>query len=46
MHDFDNASVKRCLDNGLDVLKVNGFAVEEVVGGFVVIVNGASVYFV
>ena len=46
VHHFDNACVKGCLNYGFDVLDVNGFALVEVVGGFVVVVNGASVNFV
>ena len=46
VHHFDNACVKGCLNDGFDVLDVNGFALVEVVGGFVVVVNGASVNFV
>ena len=43
VHHLDNACVKGCLNYGLEVFDVNGFAVEEVVSSFVVVVNGASV---
>ena len=41
VHDFDNPSVKRGLDDESDVLEVDGFGVHEVVGSLVVVLDGA-----
>ena len=46
MHDFDYACGKRCLDYEWNVLEMDGFAVQQVVCGFVVVLNGTGVYFV
>ena len=46
VHDFDNACAERSGDDHSEMPEMDGLAISQIVGGFVVVGDSASVYFV